>query len=217
MHIASEPMMRESKSKLLLPSLGAATLLLSLSSPSDASVSIAMTIEDLAKGSSVVVRATPLDQTSAWENGRIVTSTRMHVERVIAGAPPSSSEVHVQTLGGIVGDIGQIVDGEASFMSKPSNNVQQQSIIFLMPRTDGNKTHFVVNGRAQGQLVVLKDVKTNRDIVRLARTGALVPRVRTADQGQAAKPAMMGQFDGHDADEVSNEAARAWERTHHAR
>jgi hypothetical protein len=212
-------MMREPKTKLpFLLAGGVAMLgLLSIASPSDASVSIAMTIDDLAKGSSVVLRATPLDQTSAWENGRIVTSTRMHVDRVVAGSAPSSSEVHVQTLGGIVGDIGQIVDGEASFVSKPSNNSSlQSSIVFLMPRTEGNKTHYVVNGRAQGQLLVLKDVKTNREIVKLARTGPLVPRTRILRSADHVTPAMM-TFDGHDADEVSNEAARAWERTHATR
>lgn len=208
-------MTRESKTKL--PSLaggGLTLLLLTLASPSDASVSVAMTIDDLAKGSSVVIRATPVDQTSAWENGRIVTSTRLHVERVIAGSPPSTSDVHVQTLGGIVGDIGQAVDGEASFMSRTSK-AAEASIVFLMPRTEGNKTHYVVNGRAQGQLVVVKDVKTSHEIVRLARTGPLVPRVRMSPEPKTA--ALMATFDGHDAEEVSNEAARAWERTHASR
>jgi len=195
-------MMRETKlASLLLVAVGGA---LAMSSPADASVSVALSMDDVAKGSSAVVRATPLDQTSAWENGRIVTSTRLHVDKVVAGEAPSSAEIHVRTLGGIVGDIGQIVEGEAQF----NNAAKIPCLIFLLPQ--GDRAHFVVNGRAQGQLLFSKDVKTSKEIVRIVKAGALLPR-RT----QITTP--VAALDGRDADEVTNEAKSAWERTHASR
>jgi len=74
--------------------------------------------------STLVAAGTPLDSTSLWEDvdnnkgRRIVTYTRLRIDRVVDGNP--QAEVWVRTLGGHVGDIGQHVDGEAVLMpSKP--------------------------------------------------------------------------------------------------
>jgi hypothetical protein len=171
--------------------------------PADASVSVALSIDDVAKASTIVVRATPIEQASAWENGRIVTTTRLRVERFIAGKA-SGSELSVRTLGGIVGDIGQRVEGEAVFSPKTP------SIVFLKA-TEGT---FIVAGRAQGQLVVMKDARTAREIVRVRETGGLVPRPQRIPYALPALSPPVTSFDGRDADDMTNEAARAWERTH---
>ena len=81
-----------------------------------ASVAIAASLEDLARASTVIARVTPVERTSAWEDGRIVTTTRVRVDEVVAGSVAGSTrELRVRTLGGRVDTIGQIVEGEASF------------------------------------------------------------------------------------------------------
>src|SRR4051812_26591915 len=78
-----------------------------------ASVAIAASLEDLARASSVIAKVTPLERMSAWENGRIVTTTRVRVDDVVAGAVAGNArELRVRTLGGRVDKIGQLVEGE---------------------------------------------------------------------------------------------------------
>src|SRR4051812_46114790 len=115
-------------------------------STAHASSFVELTLGELVAASTVVVRATPLDASSVWEDSeggrgrRIVTYTRVHVEEILDGrAEPS--ELWVRTLGGQVGDIGQHVDGEAVLVPA------QQGVLFLRGRVDG--THSVV-GMGQG-------------------------------------------------------------------
>ncbi len=136
-----------------------------------ASVAIAVSLEDLARASSVIARVTPLDRRSAWEDGRIVTTTRVRVDEIVAGAVASGTrELRVRTLGGRVDKIGQIVEGEASFASS------EPSIVFLSALSGPlAEPRFVVAGRAQGQLLVKRDVQ-GREIVRIGAVGELVER-----------------------------------------
>src|SRR5258706_15471203 len=111
-------------------------------SPRSASAStfVELSVAELVSKSTLVVAGTPLDGTSVWEDSeggrgrRIVTYTRLRVDRVIDGRPPP--EVWIRTLGGHVGDIGQHVDGEAVLVPA------QASLLFLRSLSDG--THAVV-------------------------------------------------------------------------
>jgi hypothetical protein len=122
-----------------------ATLALSPRSAA-ASTSIELSVADLVSKSTLVLAGTPLESRSLWEESeggrgrRIVTYTRLRVDRVIDGAP--SAEVWVRTLGGEVGDIGQHVDGEAVL------SPQRSALLFLRWLPGG--AHGVV-GMAQGQ------------------------------------------------------------------
>jgi hypothetical protein len=189
-------MMRETK---LLPSFFVAFALCAFATTTaDASVSVALSLDEVAKTSTIVARVVPHAQSSAWENGRIVTTTRLGVERVLGGTNVPA-EIEVRTLGGRVGDIGQIVDGEAQFTQGTP------SIVFLVPRASDGA--LFVSGRAQGQLVVVR-AKEGREVVRVQNTGALVPR------HVASALVTMTALDGRDANDAMREAARAWERTH---
>ncbi len=179
----------------------AATGLFAVPSDSGASVSIALTLDDVARSSALVARVTPVEATSAWEDGRIVTTTRLRVDRVLAGA--STNEVSVRTFGGVVGKIGQRVEGEPSF------EVKRTSIVFLVPATS---SAFAVVGRAQGQLVVTK-AANGREVVRIGRVGELVARAVRAPRAPSDGP-LMTNLDGLSADDVAKSAAQAWERTH---
>src|SRR4029077_4401592 len=78
-----------------------------------ASVSVAVLFEELVRDASAVATVTPLEQRSVWENGRIYSYSRVNVDALLVGAMPR--EVWIRTMGGVVGTIGQIVDGEPTF------------------------------------------------------------------------------------------------------
>jgi hypothetical protein len=107
---------------------------------------VELSLAELVSKSNLVVAATALDSRSLWEESaagrgrRIVTYTRLRIDRVIDGQP--SGEIWVRTLGGHVDDIGQHVDGEAVLAPAKS------SLLFLRALEDG--THGVV-GMSQGQ------------------------------------------------------------------
>ncbi len=136
-----------------------------------ASVAIAVSYEHLVASASSVALVTPLEARSAWEGARIVTYTRARVDRWIAGGEAASSEIWVRTLGGQVGDLGQLVDGEARF------TVGEPSLLFLRAVAPGARA-FVVASRAQGQFTLRAD----NAVTRLARGpggGLVLPPQRT--------------------------------------
>lgn len=72
-----------------------------------------MNLQQLVDASELVVRGRAVQQDSFWHERRIVTRVRIAVDEVWVGRVPASREVEVLTLGGVVGDIGQRVDGAA--------------------------------------------------------------------------------------------------------
>lgn len=99
---------------------------LSVAGTASATVVRAVTLEQLVKKSSSVLVGLPLERWSEWASiggtKRIVTLTRVRVEEAVSGA--EDSEVLVRTLGGRIGDIGQLVDGEAEL------RVGERSLVF---------------------------------------------------------------------------------------
>jgi hypothetical protein len=116
-----------------------------------ASVSIAATLEELTGESSAVALVTPEESQSLWEDGRIATYTRVRVERVIAGQTPR--ELWVRTMGGSVGTIGQIVEGEARL------DPGRPCVLFLRAHSDppASASVFGVAEGAQGQFPIVDD------------------------------------------------------------
>jgi hypothetical protein len=167
-----------------------------------ASVAVAMSVEDLARTSDVVARVTPIDRSSKWEEGRIMTFTRVRLDEVVAGSATPRREIVVRTRGGVVDGIGQSVSGEAQL--EPGTS----SFVFLS--IDRAHATAMVSGRAQGQLVVAR-VAEGREVVRVGATGTLVSRTIRAPLKQAR---LAVDLDGVDALEARREIARAWEVTH---
>ena len=174
-----------------------------------ASVAIAVSLEEIARASSVIARVTPIERVSAWEDGRIVTTTRVRVDEIVAGSIAGSArELRVRTLGGRVDKVGQIVEGEASFTTN------EPSVVFLAAhslRVAEAAPGFVVSGRAQGQLLVKRDA-AGREIVRLGAVGELVerrlhPPLRNGGQ-------CLTELDGVLLSSLATTAKRAWEAGH---
>jgi hypothetical protein len=166
-----------------------------------ASVSIAVTWDDLLRTSSAAAVVTPVDAQAVWEGGRIYTYTRVHVDRPVAGELAGASEAWIRTMGGVVGKIGQLVEGEAVF------SAGQPSLLFVQPGPVGA---FVVTERAQGQFPVVAgaDPKRPSHLIHSRATGALLaPRVPA---GQLAADVLRDRT----VDDVAGTIAGGWGRTH---
>lgn len=125
--------------------LGLLALSLSLASVATATTLIAMDVPALTRGSDLVVRGVVTQVSSRWtdDGKRIMTDTELAIDEVLKGTQ-ASKRVVVMQPGGVVGDVGQLVHGVATFA------VGQEVVVFLERR--GDRT-FVV-GLAQGRFVI---------------------------------------------------------------
>jgi hypothetical protein len=171
-----------------------------------ASVSIAVTWDGLLRESTAAVLVTAFEGRAVWEGNRIYTYTRVHVDRGVAGELTTGDEAWVRTMGGVVGKVGQIVDGE------PVLARGQTSLLFLHPIAARPAGAFDVTARGQGQFAVVADEKTPPHLVRSTSAGALVaPRV----PGPAATPRLAADVvHGRAIDDVARDVTAAWSGTH---
>ena len=209
--------------------LGCALFLLPVAAASDAraSVSIAVAFDALVKDADGVALITPVDAQSVWEDGRIFTYTKVKIDQPVAGeVGGAGAEGYVRTMGGVVGKIGQMVDGEPVFVSGKS------SLLFLRKLKAGNV--FEVSERAQGQYpLILDEVRKSRKIVRSANAGMLLPPRNASAAGSSSQvqtqsvsgateiakvPMRIAQEVMHDrpVDDAAREIATAWRRLHPA-
>jgi hypothetical protein len=198
--------------------------------PSDASasVSIAVAFDTLVKDADAVAVITPVEQTSVWEDGRIYTYTKVKVDQGVAGDVGAGADGWIRTMGGVVGKIGQLVDGEPVLVTGKS------SLLFLRKFKAG--AIYEVSARAQGQYAITVDDTTKaKKLMRSSAAGLLLP----PKNGGAPPPAAAGQVQtqssqstqathvpqqrlAHEVmhertlDDVSREIATAWKRLHPA-
>lgn len=203
--------------------------------PSDAraSVSIAVAFEALVKDADAVGIITPVESKSVWEDGRIYTYTRVKVDQGVAGALPTGAEGWVRTMGGVVGKIGQLVDGEAVLtINKPSLVFMRKFAIAAAREKEARPSSptgiWEVSARAQGQYPVtvgesFRDTTKGRRVMRSAAVGVLLPpkAAQQADSfaapADAPRPRLAGEV-LHDRplDEVTREVADTWKKLHPA-
>lgn len=199
----------------LLTSLALPAAAVSHASDARAAVSFAITYDDIVKDSEAVAIVTPLEQRSVWEDNRIVTYTRLRVEEGVAGSLATGGETWVRTLGGAVGKIGQLVEGEPVFVQGKS------SLIFARAGRPGT---FSVVARAQGQFPVLVDPATRRrSLLRNANVGLLLARAQPTQSGGVA-PASQGAMaiavvavdalHGRGLEDVTRELVVKWRDLH---
>jgi hypothetical protein len=173
-----------------------------------ASVSIQVTWDALLHDSTAAVVATPIETRSVWENGRIYTYAHLRVDRAVAGELAAGGDPWVRTMGGVVGKVGQLVDGE------PVLAPGQTSLLFLHPAPRLEGAAFVVTARGQGQfpLVADADPKAPPHLVRSSSAGALVPP--RAPGPVPAPPMAADVVHGRLVDDVARDVVAAWDRTH---
>lgn len=144
-----------------------AVSLLALCAEARASVSVSVTFDDLLRRASAVAVVVPIEQRSVWEDNRIVTYTRVRVGPLVVGRLPG--EVWVRTFGGAVGEIAQLVEGEATFTQGGA------SLVFLHPRGEaGSPGIFAVVEGAQGQFG-LETSDGQQRLTEARGVGALLP------------------------------------------
>jgi hypothetical protein len=193
-----------------LPRVGALGVALSIaaagaSRPRDAraSVSIAVEWDALLHASTSAALVTPTEAHAVWEGGRIYTYTQVRVDRAVAGELAPGGLAWVRTRGGIVGNIGQQVEGEAVFSGTPS-------LVFLHLHAPAV---YEVTARAQGQFSVATDDPAQpAHLVPSRSAGMLVPRVLPS-------PALPGRLaadvlSDRTLDDAAQEIAAAWSGTH---
>jgi hypothetical protein len=128
-----------------------------------AALSRAVSLDELSRASTTAVIVVPLQRRSEWQAKRIVTFTRVRVERVVAGQSVTS-EIEIRTFGGVVGNIGQTVSGEADLV------VGQRSLLFLRDLGAGSA---LVTARAQGVFRI--EAGSAPRVLASQRLGELVP------------------------------------------
>jgi hypothetical protein len=171
--------------------------------PAEASVAIAVTYDALVNASSAIAVTTAIEQQQVWEGGRIYTYSRLHVDTAIAGELNAGDEAWVQTMGGVVGKVGQVVDGEPVF------TVGRPSLVFLHRLASAPSSSFVVTARAQGQFGLYTDEQSRLRVRRSSAVGALVPPPQ-GTHSELAKDVLHGRL----VDDVARDLATAWSRAH---
>ena len=175
----------------------------------DASVSLPVTWEALVKASTAAAIVTPMEARAVWEDGRICTYTHVHIERALAGELGTGGDAWVRTLGGIVGKIGQIVDGEAVF------SPGRASLVFVRPSASGALD---VTARGQGQFPVVAGSGAGAPptLLRSRSSGFILPRPKAAPTaGKALPPLAADVLHGRAVEDAAHDVATAW-GTYHA-
>ena len=119
----------------MIQGVGFGVALAGLPRLASATMARAVTLPQLVSLSQYALVGGATDAYSRWEtvgtSRRIVTYVRVEVMQPIDGRPPPDTSLMLRTLGGRVGDIGQLVHGEARFeMGTPS-------VVFVTPDEDG--------------------------------------------------------------------------------
>lgn len=184
----------------------------------DASVSIAVSFDQLVHDSSAVAVATATDAQVVWEGGRIVTYTHLHVDRPVAGNLQVNDAPWVASLGGIIGTTGQIVDGE------PTLHIGMPYLLFLRPDTSATSGTLMVTARAQGQFHLRATTATStpdatklgRSVVNVVRNpgvGDILPALPAKGTTTVPKAAA-DQIADRPVDDVAKEISAAWKTSH---
>ena len=170
-----------------------------------ASSALAVTWDGLLRASTAVVLATPGSATCRWENGRIYTYTPARIDRRVSGALAVGADIVVRTMGGVVGAIGQSVEGEAALTEGVP------SMLFLHPAPGG--AAFDVTARAQGEFPIVSDDPSRPPRVVQNHAGGIL--LRPSVSPPAAPPQLAAELlHGRTVDDAAREVVSAWNRTH---
>lgn len=192
--------------------LAACAGVLGLAAVAAASVSLPVPWEALLRESTASVIVSSRESTAVWEGGRICTYTHVHVDRAIAGELKTGGDTWVRTLGGVVGEVGEIVDGEPVF------SPGRASLVFLRPSVSGA---YDVTARGQGQFPVVagNDAARSPTLTRSHTVGFLLNRGAlawspSAGAGPAAPVLAADMLHGRLVDEAAHDVVSAWAATH---
>jgi hypothetical protein len=111
----------------------------------------------------------------------------------------------------VIGDIGQVVDGEPVFrVGRPSLAFLREDIVDEKPVPASGI--FIVTARAQGVFPVIKESEKRRRLISSAGVGKLFSP--TAKAPMVVKPLAREVLEEKDLDEAREKIAAAWKRIH---
>jgi len=150
-------------------------------SPSDASIVLALELDELVQQSDrIFVGRVAYSESFTYPNGHIGTWHRIEIERDVRGTLSSEREVIVETLGGSIGDLGMRIEGEPTF------TVGERVMVF---GTDGGSIQSVRPvGMGQGVMRIRNEAGVDR--VRQTRAGMLLMRRNAQGLLQKARGAL---------------------------
>jgi hypothetical protein len=149
-------------------------------------------IYDLVVRAELIAIVSPVETTYRWEKTDLVTLSRVHIERHIAGRSARRLE-WVRTRGGTIGAVSRFVDGEASFVAPV------RSLVFLV----GGQVLDVVSG-ACGQFPIVYRRTTKPELIMSPWRSILAPPRSEIPSPFGARP----------LDDVVTDLADAWSRLH---
>jgi hypothetical protein len=117
--------------------------------PALAALAVPASVEDLARASDTVVRGRVVKVSARWSSDGKRISTYAEVEPAGVWRGSAPTRVTVVVPGGVVGDIGQRVDGAPTFSEG------EDVVVFL---AQAGATAFRVQGLAQGKFAVVDGV-----------------------------------------------------------
>lgn len=134
----------------------------------------ALPLEALVARSRHVLLGEPLESYSVWERIRdrkhIVTYTRVRAHELLGGAEPESDELLLRTLGGRVGELGELVHGEARL------RLGDRGVLFVMPAAGA----LSVTAMAQGHYPLQRDAAGVEWLKRSPAASELVDEANSA-------------------------------------
>ena len=104
-----------------------------------------MSLKEMTQTANVIVRATVSNQTARWntDGTRIYTVTQLQVAEVLKGPVAIGEAIRVRQIGGSVGEITQMVSGNARF-------TPGEEVLVFLDRDEKRSLHYVI-GMAQGK------------------------------------------------------------------
>lgn len=137
-----------------------AAALLAMPLTASATVVLLESFEQLAANAPVVVRGVAGASTVRWNEARtrIETWTDIRVTEAIKGSV--KGPVTIRQVGGVIGDIGMGVSGEASFK-------EGEEVLLFLEHPGDSKTFFVVRSMSYGKVTLQKnalgELRASRD------------------------------------------------------
>lgn len=103
-----------------------------------------LSVAELVSGADAVVVSRLESSRAEWQRSRIVTRHRLQVGEVWRGDLKPEASISVLTLGGVVGEIGQRVNGQVNLPP------DAELVVFLAKAGPANDRHYRIVGMTQG-------------------------------------------------------------------
>jgi hypothetical protein len=132
--------------------LAAAAFLCASVRPAGATTVLDLPMTELAKHSTTIIRGVVISQKPGWdrEHKNIVTRIRVRVEETLRGTVKARRQVVVEQAGGELDDVGQSVEGSASF------KVGEEVLLFLEAHR-ANASEFSLVSLSASKFTIARD------------------------------------------------------------